>query len=1489
MAGKEYVKLKADALIKQVHPPTAISHAITAFLTAPSESSSVPELVCASATNLEIYRIVTLPRDAEAAGPDADSDSDSAGAALEFIGSWPLSGKVESMAALPASRPGFREALLLCFADAKLSVLEWSVAQSNLRTTSLHRFDGNIALKQARAAFPHGVRVRCDPLGRCAAVIMFDSQLALVPAFGKEGDDEDLVLGLAGGAQVDAKGAGARAGDRGAVMCDRSYVLDLGRLGVTNVRDVAFLHKYSEPTLLVLYEEHATAPALLPRSRDTCCVVAVSIDTGRRSHPRLWSQKGLPSDAQYLMATPSGGALVVCQSMALFVSQGQPPDGIVLSSAAVATGSPAPMAAGPSEMHFAVAAQQVRAHAGHVPPDVVPSISARFTSPPKTALDVDMWGSTGSWLTDSDALIALRDGRLLALTMRIDGSRVRGLDAHEVASAPVVSAACTVPSRCLAFLASRSGDSLLLRYSRKDTSHKAAEGAHGDVPPPPPPEDAPGQEQSTLDEEMELYGMSLGGTTEAAASRGDQAPARKRARLDGTGNFQVTVLDSLVNIGPIKDAAVGPGPDLGGGSSRDLVKARQQLVACVGHGRSGALAILRQSFEPRIVSNLDAAELKNIEGVWALRHRGAERVDEPPYDTALLMSTPTGIRAFETSKGLRDATSELRFGGQVGTLVAAAAIAGGSKRTSVIVHTRGLELLEGLGGVASMTVEQLGGGPKDEVLSASIKQGHVLLVLGDGRCALVRADPEASSLVMAEVPRDLADAFAPRNDGITAACLYEDETGWAATLLEQEQGVQQVPGPALVALSRQSGSLDIYAARSGRLLLHHDRIHEGDTVMAGARDKVDAGQAAEAGAPSCAAQLLFESFGPCRRLAAGKLGAYTNAARLPAARDPVLVAALSDGMILIYRAFMAPVEDSEAPKRTLAFRRVHAEVPRQAPPSGGTRAQAQLRRCLVRTDDVGSVQGCAGVFVCGPAPTWMIASRGQLVAHPVARCYRGGSALSMAPFHSSTCPHGFIVTSPGGMSVCEVPRLLRMGTKWTLEKVQTKGGDPIAVCCHAPARLYAVGLSRVVPYAQRWLPYERKEGSDPMASAAYALAEETARRRQRQEVHGVRLMTADLRQSLFSLDLDPCERILTLQSVTLGSSDPPYAGAPPPPPVPYILIGTARVFGEDFQVFGRLILVEVSRRQGVSAEEEMLGHIWAANITVAQELSGAITSVRQLGRYVAVSVGNVLEVYQLAGGGSNCPLHFRRRAFYERSQWLSASLSTLGPGYIAAADVHRGIRLMAYEDTPEPRLEQMGMNMGVMQPHGVALVRMEGRERLALSGDAGQCVQVWRHSPTAEWGGQQLLCQGQVYVGQTVHAWLPAPPLPPGAAQPTATAAALGCTLDGGLVTMVFLSQEAADLLRSLQERLATGLVHTAGLNPRSFRGRAAGRVTGMMQGTAYVPDPGPDSIVDGDLVARFLNLSRAHQARVCQEVGRDRAEVDVVLREVIAACAAPL
>ncbi len=88
--------------------------------------------------------------------------------------------------------------------DAKLVVLDWDETEFCVRTSSLHYLEKDPLVREARAVQVLPPKVVADPQGRCAAVLCFDHQLALLPAM------EVRVWGFGAAASNAGEGMGVR-------------------------------------------------------------------------------------------------------------------------------------------------------------------------------------------------------------------------------------------------------------------------------------------------------------------------------------------------------------------------------------------------------------------------------------------------------------------------------------------------------------------------------------------------------------------------------------------------------------------------------------------------------------------------------------------------------------------------------------------------------------------------------------------------------------------------------------------------------------------------------------------------------------------------------------------------------------------------------------------------------------------------------------------------------------------------------------------------------------------------------------------------------------------------------------------------------------------------------------------------------------------------------------------------------------------------------
>uniref|UniRef100_A0A8U7NVI7 RSE1/DDB1/CPSF1 first beta-propeller domain-containing protein n=1 Tax=Corvus moneduloides TaxID=1196302 RepID=A0A8U7NVI7_CORMO len=138
------------AVYKQTHPPTGLEFSLYCHFFSAAERN----LVVAGTSQLFVYR---LNHDAEVKGKGQREK-------LELVASFSFFGNVMSMASVQLAGAK-RDALLLSFKDAKLSVVEYDPGTHDLKTLSLHYFEEPELRVRMGFGAPSDPRVTPNPLG----------------------------------------------------------------------------------------------------------------------------------------------------------------------------------------------------------------------------------------------------------------------------------------------------------------------------------------------------------------------------------------------------------------------------------------------------------------------------------------------------------------------------------------------------------------------------------------------------------------------------------------------------------------------------------------------------------------------------------------------------------------------------------------------------------------------------------------------------------------------------------------------------------------------------------------------------------------------------------------------------------------------------------------------------------------------------------------------------------------------------------------------------------------------------------------------------------------------------------------------------------------------------------------------------------------------------------------------------------------------------
>ncbi|XP_030820958.1 cleavage and polyadenylation specificity factor subunit 1, partial [Camarhynchus parvulus] len=451
------------AVYKQTHPPTGLEFSLYCHFFSAAERN----LVVAGTSQLFVYRLNHEP---EAPGKgDRNGEGKGQREKLELLGSFSFFGNVMSMASVQLAGAK-RDALLLSFKDAKLSVVEYDPGTHDLKTLSLHYFE-EPELRDGFVQNVHTPCVRVDPDGRCAVMLIYGTRLVVLP-FRRDSlaDEHEGLVGE---------------GQKSSFL--PSYIIDVRELDekLLNIIDMQFLHGYYEPTLLILFEPNQTWPGRVAVRQDTCSIVAISLNILQRVHPVIWSLSSLPFDCTQALPVPKpiGGVVIFAVNSLLYLNQSVPPYGVALNS-----------------LHLLTCGTTV------------------FPLCIQEGVRMTLDCAQATFISYDKMVISLKGGEIYVLTLITDGMRsVRSF--HFDKAAASVLTTCMVPLEPgYLFLGSRLGNSLLLRYTEKLQEPPAGAGKEGPDRQEEPPVKKKRSEPSGPWAGGDTWGVPPGGTQLATYS-----------------------------------------------------------------------------------------------------------------------------------------------------------------------------------------------------------------------------------------------------------------------------------------------------------------------------------------------------------------------------------------------------------------------------------------------------------------------------------------------------------------------------------------------------------------------------------------------------------------------------------------------------------------------------------------------------------------------------------------------------------------------------------------------------------------------------------------------------------------------------------------------------------------------------------------------------------------------------------------------------------
>ncbi|KAI9741103.1 MAG: mRNA cleavage and polyadenylation factor subunit [Cirrosporium novae-zelandiae] len=1434
----------------ELAPPTAVTHSIYfPFISATSNN-----LIVAKTSLLQIFSVKsTTSHDAPSEDTNIRNDR-SHTSKLVLVAEYPLSGTITSLARVKImnSKSG-GEALLISIKDAKLSLLQWDPEVHTISTISIHLYE-----REDLQGSPWGPDIgqspsylTVDPSSRCAALKFGQRNLAILP-FHQPGDDlvmDDYDPELDGeqpNHDSPSKATIAESIDS-ETPYSSSFVLPISALdhSLRHPIHLAFLYEYREPTFGILYSTKSPSSGLLSERRDILSYAVFTLDLEQRASTMLLSVAGLPYDLDRVIPLPQpvGGTLLLGSNEIVHVDQAGKTNALGVNEFARACSS--------------------------------------FSMADQSDLGMKLEGCVVEQLTadSGDMLIVSNNGNMAVLSFRIDGRSVSGLSIHQVTeenggACLAAGASCSsLISRGRLFIGSEDMDSTIIGWNnpllqlkrRKTNTEKANEE-----------EESSDTEMDDLDED-DLYSAETDGVIETR---------RKSSVEDTAGGYKFRIHDTLPNLGPMEDVALGKPYQ----TSPDAILPSLELVATCGRERAGGLSVFQKEISPEISMKLN---IKNVNGAWAIHgakpakalrnvntNEGGTISKDENYDKYLVTSeiTKAGEEESIVYKLGADGVKELKdteFDPSAGATIDVGSLAGGTRLVQALKgEIRSYDSEFGLAQIFPMTDELTGAEPK--VISTSFADPFMLVLRDDSSVIVLEADASG----------DLDEV--DRGDGVLktkwlSGCLYEDRSGMFIGEMDAGRNDRK---NVLVFLLSAEGGLQVF-----HLPNLSSPIYRADGL-------------------SFLPPFLTPEYLP-KRLQAKEILTELIVADLgdQTFKSPYLILRAATDDLVIYSPYRSPSPrgaSSTAPKlSTGELRFLKVSNPQLAKPPGEAAVElpADPAGPDIKLDPLRvlpDLNGYSAVFLPGANPSFVLKDARTDLKVVGFRTAGGKAVKALSPFYGEK-GRGFIfVDVEGVIRIANLPPN-NLFTHSSLVTKRVRIGEQIRrLTYHAELQCYVLSTTKKSGFK---LPNDDELHYEWRSEDISLLP---------QIPHGsLKVVNPRTWTVIQNYPLEPNEVALALHTLTLETSETN------PNPQPLICVGTTHIRGLDLPTTGRILIFQLIQLvPDPSRPETDRGLKLLCSETVK---GGGVSNISSVGTqgFLLVSVGLKIQVRGLKDDGSLLPV-----AFLDVMAATTILRELRTTGLVLLGDIRGGLWLVGYEEEPyrlrvlskAPKsagaaAQQQGP-LGLEAIHGELVPVNGGKELQVVVADSEGDIRIWGFDPEdpKSVSGTRLLPLTTFHTGHypgsmtlvpstgptsttTIAPTTPLTPLngmdttptedDPSTKTPTTTPPTYSLLLTspaGTLSLLTPLSEPLYRRLSALHSLLLPSLPHPASLNPRAYRAPAGG--SGSGQGLGLAAGSGK-AVVDGLVVDRWNEIGCVRKREIESRLGAEGGDVREDLRAV--------
>ncbi|KAK1529008.1 CPSF A subunit region [Colletotrichum costaricense] len=1319
---------------------------------------------------------------------------------LVLVAEFPIFGIVTGLARikLQHSKSG-GEALLIATRVARLSLVQWDPEKHALEDISIHYYE-----KEELEGSPfdgplnnYRTYLAADPGSRCAALRFGPRYIAFLP-FKQVDEDIDMddwdedVDGPRPAKEPSAAAATNGTSNIADVPYSTSYVLPLPQLDPSLLHPVhlAFLHEYREPTFGIISSTQRRSHTL-PR-KDHFSYKVFTLDLQQRASTAILSVNNLPQDLFKVIALPGpvGGALLVGTNELIHIDQSGKPNGVAVNAFTKET------------TNFPLADQS--------------DLDLRLEN-----CYIELMSAE-----NGELLMVLSDGRLAIITFKIDGRTVSGVSVKlvpaEVGGNVVQCSVSSISklSKNVFFLGTTGSDSLVLGWTRKQAQNARKKTRLVDD----------SFEYDLDDEDMDdgddddLYGE----TTTTTIQHGATANGVSKG-----GDLSFRIHDSLLSIAPIKDMVSGKQafvPDSEEEKNSIGVVSDLQLACAVGKGNAGAVAIMNQNIQPKVIGKFEFPEAR---GFWTMcvqkpipkslqGDKGANAAVGSEFDASsiydkFMIVSKVDLDGYETSDvyALTGAGFEALSGTEFDPAAGFTVEAGTMGK-----HLRIIQVLKsevrcydgdlGLSQILPMLDEDTGAEPR--VISASIVDPYLLLIRDDSSIMVAQID---SNCELEEMERE-DDTFLSTK--WLAGCLYKDTHDLFGQKTKNEATTED--RNIFMFLLSAAGALYIYALPD---LSKPVYVAAGLTYVP---PFLSADYAVRRGTVQ---ETLTE-------ILMADLGDAT-------ATSPHLILRHANDDLTIYEPIRLTKQDeSVGLAKTLHFRKVNNPSLAKSPVEvADDDANEQPRFVPLRA--CSDINGYSTVFLPGASPSFIIKSA---KSSPKVVGLQGIGVRGMSSFHTEGCERGFIYAdSEGQTRVTQLPtdaNFAELGV--SVRKIPV--GDAVGlIAYHPPMETYAVACSVSEVFE---LPKDDDYHKE--------WAKETTIIYPRTERGIIKLMSPTTWSVIDTVELEQHEVAMCMKTLHLEVSEETKERRM------LITIGTAINRGEDLPIRGRILVYDVVPVVPQPGRPETNKKL---KLVAKEEIPrGAVTAICEVGSQglMLVAQGQKCMVRGLKEDGTLLPV-----AFMDMNCYVTAVREVRGTGYCLMTDAFKGVWFVGYAEEPY-KMMLFGKSAGKFEVSTADFV-VAGDELHIVVCDKDGVIHVMQFDPE-----HPKSLQGHLLLNRASFSAAPNHPtatlsLPRTSASPSPANASknppttlLLASPTGALASLNPLGEQAYRRLTSLANSIAGAVPQAAATNPKAHR------LQPLDARTPGVDTSAGRSIVDGALLARWNELGAGRRFEVAGKGG---------------------